>query len=33
MSTIKGKYLKDEDNQVFSPIVSPFTVVTGGGNL
>jgi hypothetical protein len=31
MSTIKGKYLKDEDNQVFSPIVSPFTVVTGEG--
>lgn len=32
MSNINGKYLKDENNQAFSPIVSPFTVVMGGGN-
>ena len=31
MSNVNGKYLKDENNQVFSPIVSPFTVVMGGG--
>lgn len=31
MSNINGKYLKDENNQAFSPIVSPFTVVMGGG--
>ena len=31
MSNVNGKYLKDENNQAFSPIVSPFTVVMGGG--
>lgn len=33
MSTVNGKYLKDENNQVFSPIVSPFTVVMGGATI
>ena len=32
MSNVNGKYLKDENNQAFSPIVSPFTVVRGGDN-
>lgn len=31
MSNVNGKYIKDENNQAFSPIVSPFTVVMGGG--
>ena len=31
MSNVNGKYLKDENNQAFSPIVSPFTVVMGEG--
>lgn len=32
MSNVNGKYLKDENNQAFSPIVSLFTVVMGGDN-
>lgn len=32
MSNVNGKYLKDENNQAFSPIVSPLTVVMGGDN-
>ena len=30
--SVQAKYLKDENNQAFSPIVSPFTVVMGGDN-
>ena len=33
MSNVNGKYLKDENNQVFSPITSSESVIMrGGGN-
>ena len=31
MSNVNGKYLKDENNQVFSPITSSESVIMGGG--
>lgn len=29
--SVKQKYLKDENGEVFSPIVSTDSVITGGG--
>lgn len=33
MSNVNGKYLKDENNQVFSPITSSESVIMGGEDL
>ena len=33
MSNVNGKYLKDENNQAFSPIVSSDSVITKGGGI
>ena len=30
MSQINGKYLRDENNNIFSPITSSDTVISGG---
>lgn len=32
MINVNGKYLKDENNQVFSPITSSESVIMGGKN-
>lgn len=31
MSTVKQKYLKDENGDIFSPIVGDSSVILGGG--
>ena len=33
MSSVPGKYIKDENGNIFSPIVSSDSVITKGGNL
>jgi hypothetical protein len=32
MSTVSGKYLKDENGNVISPVTSVWSVYTGGGS-
>lgn len=33
MSQVNGKYIKDENNEIFSPITSSGSVIMGGGEL
>lgn len=33
MSTVNGKYIKDENGNIFSPIVSSDSVITKGGGI
>ncbi len=32
MSKVNGKYMKDENNEIFSPITSSESVIMGGEN-
>lgn len=32
MSQVNGKYIKDENNEIFSPITSSESVIMGGEN-
>lgn len=33
MSDVNAKYLRDENNEIFSPITSSESVIMGGGEL
>lgn len=33
MSSVSGKYIKDENGNIFSPIVSSDSVITKGGEF
>ena len=33
MSQVNGKYIKDENGNIFSPIVSSDSVITKGGGI
>lgn len=33
MSSVPGKYIKDENENIFSPIVSSDSIITKGGGI